>query len=149
MSLLYEAALRTHSTGEPVKAPENINPTPGVEPRSDIGKAVWMKDPTRESGGVWVARSKEERDASGIMEQDCVIVDEIPEGLRADGPTGNDADGLGNGVVLQQGPLDQQQQALSDMQSGLNVNPQMNYEELDNGIQSTDFAGNVSLCVSV
>ena len=81
MTLLYEAALKTNpDVEEPKDRPAAINPTAGVEPRSAVGRAVWIKDDTRKGGGIWVARTDQERQDAGVPPDCCLLESELEPG---------------------------------------------------------------------
>ena len=81
MTLLYEAALKTNpDVEEPKDRPAAINPTAGVEPRSAVGRAVWIKDDTRKGGGIWVTRTDQERRDAGVPPDDCLLESELEPG---------------------------------------------------------------------
>jgi hypothetical protein len=104
MTLLYEAALKTNPEIDDIKdRPTPINPTPGVLPREEVGKAIWIKDPTKPTGGYWLAGNEQEAKSSGIS-ADYVIVGNVPEKTMGEVERG----------------------LFGEVQSGRNVNPQIN-----------------------
>jgi hypothetical protein len=129
MTLLYEAALKTNPDFDETKdRPTAINPTPGVAPREDLGKAIWIKDPTQPHGGHWLAESEQDAIASGVPMNYVEIGQLLPKAAEASNTPLNmpgaisQADGEG---------------LFQDMQSASNVNPQMNARE-DDGVQGQD-----------
>jgi hypothetical protein len=81
MTLLYEAALKTNpEVEEPKDRPAAINPTAGVLPRASVGRIVWIKDNSRQGGGIWVAETEEDRLSGGVAKSDCLIADELEPG---------------------------------------------------------------------
>lgn len=79
MTLLYEAALKTtapESADELSSRPNNVNPTAGVTVRENYGKSVFVPDPSRPGGGVFVARSQDESREAGLLPIDIVLASE-------------------------------------------------------------------------
>lgn len=74
MTLLYEAALKTEASEE---RGDKLNPTPGValKPKSD--KLTFHQDSSRPGGGVFIAQSEADRQASGIVKKDIVLPSEL------------------------------------------------------------------------
>lgn len=105
MTLLYEAALKTTSSpgteDEPSSRPNNVNPTPGVHLRDNYGKSVFVKDPTRPGGGVFVAQSQDEKLQAGLQPADIVLASEYGTGTGTG--TGSGSGSL-NGSVSGSGP---------------------------------------------
>lgn len=96
MTLLYEAALKTTSPGtedEPSSRPNNVNPTPGVHVRENYGKSVFIKDPTRPGGGVFVAQSQDEKLQAGLQPTDIVLASEYGPGSTTRPGAGGGASG--------------------------------------------------------
>ncbi len=122
MTLLYEAALKTNpeSTEDKSDRPLAVNLTAGVSPRDAFGRAVFIKDPTRPHAGVWVAHSEEDRLASGIPRDECILASELPQHYDKSS-TGDVHDQLGQ---PHPSPLPQ---PFQERQSEANVNPQMNF----------------------
>lgn len=79
MTLLYEAALKTNpeSISDEEERPRLVNPIPGVQPRAEVGKAVWVPDPHREGGGIWVAQDEQVLKSSGIRGPSVVLASEL------------------------------------------------------------------------
>lgn len=79
MTLLYEAALKTNpaSISDEDERPRLINPIPGVQPRAQVGKAIWVPDPHREGGGIWVAQDEAMLESSGLTRQSVVLASEL------------------------------------------------------------------------
>lgn len=75
MTLLYEAALKT-IPGEDDQSsdrPDNVNPTAGVTMREKYGRSVFVPDPSRPGGGIWVAQTQDEKDNAGPQPNDIVL----------------------------------------------------------------------------
>ena len=110
MTLLYEAALKTTSAqgteDEPSSRPNNVNPTPGVHLRDNYGKSVFVKDPTRPGGGVFVAQSQDEKLQAGLQPADIVLASEYGPGsgsVSVNGSTSASASASGSGSGPGQG----------------------------------------------
>jgi hypothetical protein len=136
MTLLYEAALKTNPDFDEAKdRPTAINPTPGVQPRKDLGKAIWIKDPSRQQGGYWLARTEEDARKAGVPFEN-IVIGEFPEKapVAADTPLpiphGEAVEYAGPGPGENGTELD----VFQDLRGGTNVNPQMNYGD-EEGIQ--------------
>ena len=121
MTLLYEAALKTNpfSAGDYLDRPLPVNPTAGVRPRESLGRAVFVRDPTRPQGGVWVAETEQDREASGLVREECVLVSDLPEQSILDE--------MKSEAAAQRPESPQYFRALP---KGANVNPQMNIADL-------------------
>lgn len=76
MTLLYEAAIKTHPEDD---RPPAINPTAGVLPRPALGKAIWLADASKPYGGIWVAQDNEEKADSGLTENSVVLKQKMGE----------------------------------------------------------------------
>jgi hypothetical protein len=132
MTLLYEAALKTNpeSAVDKMDRPLDINPTAGVSTRDAFGRAVYVKEVRRPNGGVWVALTEDDREASGIPREECILASEYDGQIPVDRGNKEDAhDQLGQTHAA---PLPQ---AFQDMQNATNVNPQMNFGEFASEVQ--------------
>ena len=128
MTLLYEAALKTNpeSTEDKSDRPIAVNPTAGVSTRDPFGRAVFVKDSNRLHGGIWVAQSEEDREASGIQLDECILANELPGGLdNAD--LGNDGGDV-HDQLHQPHPLPLPPQ-FEEVQNAPNLNPQIDFDE--------------------
>ena len=139
MTLLYEAALKTNPEGteERMERPLAINPTAGVQPRENIGRAIFVKYPSRPDG-IWVVNSEADREASGLMPEECILVNDLPMQLdkieNVDAPV----------QIPQPLPLPLPV-PFQDIQSATNVNPLMNNGDLpDQQWSATSYLPNVS-----
>ena len=136
MTLLYEAALKTNpeSSEDRMDRPLAVNPTAGVQPRDAFGRAVFIKDASRPHGGVWVAHSEEDRAASGLSKEDCILTSELPEQFSKINKNSTDAhDQLGQ---PHPSPMSTQFQ---EIQSATNVNPQLNTGDFGGSMQESSF----------
>lgn len=127
MTLLYEAALKTNPdhTEDRADRPLGVNPTSGVSTRDPFGKAVFVKDEKRPHGGIWVAQTEEDRDASGIPPGECVLACELPGGVAVKMPKPEETEDP-HDQLDQQHPLPLPQQ-FEEIQKTPNLNPQMNF----------------------
>lgn len=150
MTLLYEAALKTTSPGPGMGAgdndtperPSGVNPTAGVRMREEFGQSVFVPDSTKPGGGIWVAKSRDEKLNAGILAQEVVLnteyqpgsqtelqsqdPDETPSHLPYNGQVADSAvpnNINGSGPEITGGP----NEILQSMQmNAANVNPNMN-----------------------
>lgn len=164
MTLLYEAALKTTAEiDDKAVQPKPINPTAGVQRREELGKAVFIKDPTHPAGGIWVVSSDDERKKAGVRE--VVLVSELQTEEEQSSSNGqahsgqqplsvtqnqnhariqHDAPnqgGQGQGNIM--APTDILQN-LPVNPNSINVNPQLNFDDLlgDGGTSGTGFTSN-------
>ncbi|WVQ85801.1 hypothetical protein IAT38_007969 [Cryptococcus sp. DSM 104549] len=112
MTLLYESALKTNPSGMDHTlsvAPPSGNPTAGVNIRKVPGKVMFLPDPSRPSGGVYVAPDEAAAAASGLDEKDVVLEKDLSEeklaqlkaialSPRADSAAGKSAEAGGLGA---------------------------------------------------
>nr|ODN90018.1 hypothetical protein L203_01936 [Cryptococcus depauperatus CBS 7841] len=77
MTLLYEAALKTSPSGRDTFAKPSGNPTAGVSARKEISKLVFVKDPSRPGGGIFVAQNEKEKMTSGLIQEDVMLASEL------------------------------------------------------------------------
>jgi len=145
-ALLYEAALKTNLSDQQDR-PSNVNPTAGVRMREQFGNSVFIPDTTKPGGGIWVAGSRDEMMNSGLPQGDQVLRADYPAGARGSldqralargGGTGfgsgsaagtgtGTGTGSGSGVITPNRPeLNNDQDAMQNMQNTTNVNPNIN-----------------------
>lgn len=158
MTLLYEAALKTNPEfEEPKDRPVPVQPTAGVLPRETVGRVVWIPDDTRKGGGIFLAATNQDRQDSGVPEENCIVVDDLEPGSEyarlwdiAVGQGAREKDDTQQQVLNGATVALPTQQTMSevarpghmqpiaqepigvftDVQSGTNVNPQMNFGDM-------------------
>lgn len=148
MTLLYEAALKTTAsddtdadaeTGQGAEGgggrdrPHNVNPTAGVHVREDYGKSVFVKDPSRPGGGIWVAQSEADRLNAGPRLSEVVLASEYaPAPPPAPAPQGQVVAPAAQPMSFPQ-PQPQQDPSANEMDmwmqmQSVNVNPNINVD---------------------
>lgn len=133
MTLLYEAALKTTSPGEEGQSsmrPGNVNPTAGVRMREDFGRTVFLTDPNRPGGGIFVAQNQDEKLNAGLQQNDVVLASEL-QNNGANANASGDVNGGGqmvpNGAIPDPAPPGLE--VLQGMQTATsNVNPNINID---------------------